>query len=88
MVLNLRPTVRKTNPIVPRTETMSQWITLPIARLATIAMVSTTATAMTENANAPTQLRFTSAEFIFFVLFYFGLPAYCSVDPRWRALGV
>jgi hypothetical protein len=32
-------------------------------------MVSTTATTMTENANAPTQLRFTSADFIFFVLF-------------------
>ena len=42
-VRNLRPTVKKTNPITQRTTTMSQWISLPIDLLATIATVSTTA---------------------------------------------
>ena len=56
-VRNLRPMVKKINPITPRTTTMSQWITLPTALLATIATVSTTAIDMAENAIDRSQLR-------------------------------
>ena len=49
-VRNLRTTVKKINPITPRTTTMSQWITLPIDLLVTIATVSTTAIDIASNA--------------------------------------
>jgi|APSaa5957512535_1039671.scaffolds.fasta_scaffold201134_2 hypothetical protein len=56
-VRNLRPMVKKINPITPRTTTMSQWITLPIALLATIATARTTAIEIAENAIDPSQPR-------------------------------
>ena len=40
-----------------------------MARLAMTAMVSTTATAMAEKANAPSQVRYATAEFTLFVSF-------------------
>ena len=49
--------VRKINPITPRTVTMSQWITRPIALLATTATTSTTAIEIAENAIDPSQPR-------------------------------
>ncbi|MBT7468149.1 MAG: hypothetical protein HN798_07610 [Chloroflexi bacterium] len=48
---------------------MSQWIILPMARLAMTAMVSTTTTAIAENASAPSHVRSTTAEFSLFVSF-------------------
>jgi hypothetical protein len=47
----------KINPIAPRTSTMSQWITLPIALLTTTATTSTAAIDIAENAIDPSQPR-------------------------------
>ena len=56
-VLNLRPMVRNMNPMVPRTLTMSQWITRPMVRLTPTATVSTVAIAIAEKIRAAIQVR-------------------------------
>lgn len=57
IVLYLRPTTRNVKPITPSTVTMSQWMMRPIARFATTAIASTTATAIVANTTEPAQPR-------------------------------